>query len=61
VRSFEIVDHKIAEADFFCCRIQNAKVSEVRFFFSAFIAALRSVTFAMQASLDGATGFAELV
>jgi len=62
-RSFGVVDFKVAEAEYFLGRIRV--VSErhewhpLQFYLSAFAAATRSVTFAMQAALTDHPGFAE--
>jgi hypothetical protein len=60
-RSFGLVDEKLAEADFFLEKIAAKEVQffEVRCYFSAFVAASRSVTFALQAVLKGTSGFGE--
>jgi hypothetical protein len=60
-RSFDCVDFKLAEADFFLERMKSCTLSiwEVNFYFSAFVSAARSVTFALQAVMDGQPGFAE--
>src|SRR5690606_29693614 len=59
MRSFGVVDEKLAEADFFLDEIaaERFNMFRVRFLFSAFAAAARSVTFALQGSLRGADGF----
>lgn len=61
MRSFDLVDNKLAEADFFLeeIRLAGLQFVRVRYLFSAFTSASRSVTFAMQASLKGADGFHE--
>lgn len=61
MRNFDAVDEKLAEADFFLGEIANAGTSwfRVRCYFSAFVSAARSVTFAMQASMKGVSGFDE--
>lgn len=62
-RSFGLVDYKVQEAEFFMLELE--RVSEemnfrgVQFCASAFAAAARSVTFAMQASLNGHPQFKE--
>jgi hypothetical protein len=60
-RSFDCVDFKLAEADFFLEQMKSCTLSiwEVNFYFSAFVSAARSVTFALQAVMDGQPGFAE--
>ena len=61
MRSFGPVDDKLAEADFFLNELAGAELNwfKVRCLFSAFVSAARSVTFALQASLSDALGFAE--
>jgi hypothetical protein len=60
-RSFGIVDYKIQESE--CFLLELRRVSEtfdfaaVQFCASAFVSAARSVTFAMQASLNGQPAF----
>jgi hypothetical protein len=58
-RSFGIVEDKLREAEFFLSAFEAAPYLsyEGRFYFSAFVSAARSVTFAMQASLGGHSGF----
>ncbi len=58
-RSFSLVDDKVAEADFFLKRIpeSGSDLFAVRYYASAFVAAVRSVTFALQSVLDDALGF----
>lgn len=60
-RSFDVVDDKLAEAEFFLQRIARCRynIFALRCYSSAFVAASRSVTFAMQASMTGVPGFAE--
>jgi hypothetical protein len=57
--SFGVVEDKLREADFFlgCLRKSSYLSFEGRCFFSAFVSAARSVTFAMQASLKGVRDF----
>lgn len=60
-RSFGIVEEKLREADFFLeamCASDPISYA-ARFYFSAFISAGRSVTFAMQASLSDVPAFQE--
>ncbi|WP_071909383.1 hypothetical protein [Bradyrhizobium japonicum] len=61
MRNFGIVDQKLEEADFFCDLVAEggADVRRVSHYFSAYVAAARSVTFALQASISGADGFAD--
>ncbi|HVW79032.1 MAG TPA: hypothetical protein VHB45_15565 [Alloacidobacterium sp.] len=60
-RSFDCVDFKLAEADFFLEHLKTCTnpLWGVNFYFSAFVSAARSVTFALQAVMDGQPGFAE--
>ena len=60
MRSFGIVEFKLAEADFFM-ELLAAERDPVaaEFYLSAFLSAARSVTFALQASLHGSPGFSE--
>src|SRR5438093_1558527 len=57
--SFGVVEDKLREAEFFLDQLRNtSRLSfEADCFFSAFVSATRSVTFAMQASLKGVPGF----
>lgn len=50
-RPFDLVDEKLAEADFFLGKLENSLMNlfESRCYFSAFVSAARSVTFALQA------------
>jgi len=59
-RGFYIVTDKVAEADFFLERLIEAQgYSSFPFYFSAFVSAARSVTFALQAVMAEFPGFAE--
>jgi|RhiMetdeSRZDD1v2_1073273.scaffolds.fasta_scaffold196017_3 hypothetical protein len=57
--SFGVVENKLREAEFFLDQLRDAsRLSfEADCYFSAFVSAARSVTFAMQASLKGVPGF----
>jgi hypothetical protein len=59
MRTFDHVDNKLFESDFFLKEIENSgsKLFELRCFFSAFVSSSRSVTFALQASMNGVVGF----
>lgn len=60
MRSFGIVDYKFFESDFFLEKIRTCEdLFEAQYYFSAFISAARSITFALQASLKGVNGFEE--
>jgi hypothetical protein len=58
-RSFGVVENKLREAEFFLDKLRNEtrESFEADCYFSAFVSAARSVTFAMQASLKGVPGF----
>jgi hypothetical protein len=58
-RSFGLVDDKLDEADFFLSRMEEANFYEIRHYFSAFVSAARSVTFAVQGSISDIDGFKE--
>ena len=60
-RSFDYVDDKLAEADFFLKKFSScgANFFEARCYFSAFVAAARSVTFALQSVMSDIEGFSE--
>jgi hypothetical protein len=58
-RSFGLVDHKVAEADFFLSKMEDADFYEVRWYFSAFASAARSITFTVQGSIGDLPGFSE--
>jgi hypothetical protein len=59
-RSFDCVDLKLGEADFFLEKLRSCGVSiwEANFYFSAFVSAARSVTFALQAVMNDQPEFA---
>jgi hypothetical protein len=59
MRSFEIVEDKILESDFFLERLKECKfnMQEARFYFSAFLSSSRSITFCLQASMKDTNGF----
>ena len=58
-RSFGLVDHKLAEADFFLSKIPECgyEFFGVRCYVSAFVSSARSVTFALQSVLGKEPGF----
>jgi len=60
-RSFSLVDHKVAEAEFFLRKIRDSALDffALRCFVSAFVASARSITFSLQSVLSGADGFME--
>ena len=60
-RSADIIDAKVFEADFFLEKLATAGTDffAARCYFSAFVSASRSITFAFQASLRDVPGFAE--
>jgi hypothetical protein len=57
--SFGVVEDKLREAEFFLSQLRDtSRLSfEAHCYFSAFVSAARSVTFAMQGSLKGVPGF----
>lgn len=59
--SFGLVENKVFEADYFLKRLQEAKhlSFEASCFFSAFVSASRSITFSLQAAMNGVPGFDE--
>lgn len=58
-RGFHCVADKVAEADYFLGRMKetSAQIEEMRFLFSAFVSAARSVTFSLQAVMSGYPDF----
>lgn len=62
-RSFGLVDYKVREAEYFLAQLHGAarrtELMAVQYCTSAFAAAARSVTFAMQSSLSDHPGFGE--
>lgn len=59
--SFGVVEEKLLESEFFLRHFQESRPATVesRYYFSAFVSAARSVTFALQFSLNGIEGFEE--
>jgi len=57
--SFGLVEDKLREAEFFLDRMRKLSRFSIdaRYYFSAFVSAARSVTFALQASLSGVDRF----
>lgn len=60
-RSFDNVDHKVAEAEYFLLLIasKNGVIPEINFLLSAYASAARSITLALHAVLGDAPGFSE--
>lgn len=58
-RSFGLVDEKLAEADFFLEKLASSGFNffEARCYFSAFVAAARTVTFSLQGVMADVDGF----
>jgi hypothetical protein len=58
-RSFEVVENKIRETEFFLIKLKDSPYHsfDAQCYFSAFVSAARSVTFAMQGSLVGVKDF----
>lgn len=59
MRSFQIVENKIWESDFFLGKIKCSKGIELRYYLSAYLSSSRSITFALQKAMDGITFFDE--
>lgn len=64
MRSFQIVEYKIAETDFFLTKLKGSTHSEdvffgARYYLSAFLSASRSITFALQAAMKDIPDFKE--
>ena len=59
--SFGVVEEKLREAEYFLEQFGSTGPLDIeaRYFFSAFVSACRSVTFALQASLSGVSEFEE--
>ncbi len=59
-KPFWLIDGKLREADFFLDKLRTSlALDDARFYFSAFVSATRSVTYAIQACLKRAPGFSE--
>jgi len=59
-KPFWLIDGKLREADFFLGRLRTTNdLDEARFYFSAFLSAARSVTFALQVCLKEFAAFDE--
>ncbi len=60
-RSFDNVDFKVAEAEYFLERlsVRDCVHPEIDFLLSAYASAARSITFTLKAVLNGTAGFAE--
>lgn len=60
-RSFQIVEYKVAEADFFLLKLEECSFKglffDARHYISAFLSATRSITFVLKASLHDLPGF----
>jgi hypothetical protein len=60
-RSFQIVEYKVAEANYFLLKLEECtyemKFFEARNYISAFLSATRSITFVLKASLHDLNGF----
>lgn len=62
-RSFQIVEYKVAESDFFLDKIiessydLNVNIHEASYYLSAFLSATRSITFCIQASISDIPNF----
>jgi hypothetical protein len=63
-RTFQIVEYKVAEADFFLDKLEQTTYGSIHFFearnyLSAFLASSRSITFSLHASMTDIRGFEE--
>lgn len=58
-RSFSLVDAKVAEAEFFLCKIPTCAYDHfaAQCYFSAFVGAVRTVTFSLQSVMKPINGF----
>jgi hypothetical protein len=60
-RSFQIVEYKVSEADFFLLKLEDCtyemRFFEARNYLSGFLSATRSITFVLKASLHDLSGF----
>src|SRR5580658_1529574 len=60
-RSFQIVEFKVEEADFFLVKLEECSYSgnffEARQYLNAFLSATRSITFVLNASLHDLVGY----
>lgn len=58
-RSFGFVEEKLCEAEFFLGQLRSSRREslDARCYFSAFVSAARSVTWVLQASMNGVNGF----
>ncbi|KAA6350618.1 hypothetical protein EZS27_002008 [termite gut metagenome] len=64
MRSFQIIEDKIAETDFFLEKIEETTFGHeafigTRYYLSAFLSAFRSITFALQAAMKDIPNFEE--
>ena len=51
MRSFQSVENKIKESDFFLRCLEVTKGPEIIYYLSAYLSAARSITFAMQVAM----------
>src|SRR5690349_12742471 len=60
MRTFDLVDFKVGESNYFLEKLFKSRdLIEVRYLFSAYVSASRSITFCLQASLSDLDGFAQ--
>lgn len=59
MRSFQVVENKINESDFFLEHLKSSKGVEIIYYLSAYLSATRSITFALQVAMRGIDGFEE--
>lgn len=59
MKSFQIVENKIKESDFFLGYLEKTKGPDIVYFLSAYLSAARSITFALQVAMKGIHDFDE--
>ncbi|WP_270482364.1 hypothetical protein [Alistipes communis] len=57
MRSFQSVENKIKESDFFLGCLESTKGPEIFYYLSAYLSAARSITFAIQVAMKGLADF----
>ena len=61
MKSFQLVENKIKESDFFLGYLEKIKGPDIVYFLSAYLSAARSITFALQVAMKGIHDFDEWV
>lgn len=59
MKSFQLVENKIKESDFFLGYLEKTKGPDIVYFLSAYLSAARSITFALQVAMKGIHDFDE--